>query len=86
MYTVNYTKDALKTLRKLPRNVSAQIVNKIKQYAADPAGQANNVKQLTGHPGYRLRVADWRVLFTIDSGALTLLVIKVGPRGSVYEG
>jgi len=50
----------------LPRDTSSRIVRKINAYAQDPASLANNVKRLTGHPGYRLRVGDWRVLFVIE--------------------
>lgn len=85
MYTVNYTKNATKTLRKLPRNVVAQIVGKISQYADNPASQAANVKRLTGAEEYRLRVGDWRVLFTVENGEMVITVLKIGPRGGIYE-
>jgi mRNA interferase RelE/StbE len=85
MYTVNYTKSAAKTLHKLPRNVSALIVGKINQYAADPASQGANVKKLSGAESYRLRVGDWRVLFTIDNGVMVITILAIGSRGSIYE-
>ena len=85
MYAVYYTREATRTLRKLPRNVAAQICAKVEQYAHDPASQANNVNKLTAHPGYRLRVGDWRVLFSVDGGRLTVTVLKIGARGSVYQ-
>jgi mRNA interferase RelE/StbE len=43
------------------------------------------VKQLVGEPGYRLRVGDWRVIYDVDSGRLVVRVLKIGPRGGVYE-
>jgi mRNA interferase RelE/StbE len=85
MYTVAYTRDAAKTLRKLPRDVVRRITAKVAQYAADPASQANNVKKLTEHPGYRLRVGDWRAVFLVDDGEMVVTVVKVGARGGVYE-
>ena len=84
MRTITYSKDALKTLKRLPNNISALIVSKIKQFAADPASLGNNLKPLKGQSGkFRLRVGDWRVLMT-DAGEI-VAVIKIGPRGSVYE-
>ena len=68
----------------MPANVSALIVSKIKQVAADSASLGNNVKALKGCPDqFRLRVGDWRVVMS-DRGEV-IAVVKIGPRGSVYE-
>lgn len=84
MRTIVYSKDALKTLRRMPANVSALIVSKIRQFADAPASLGNNLKVIKGRSGeFRLRVGDWRVIMTED-GEVTA-VIKIGPRGSVYE-
>ncbi|KQQ47877.1 cytotoxic translational repressor of toxin-antitoxin stability system [Methylobacterium sp. Leaf125] len=84
MKRIAYSKAALKTLSRMPANVSAMICAKIALLAADPATQANNVKALKGEPGvFRLRVGDWRVVYT-DQGEI-LAVIRVAPRGSAYE-
>jgi Cytotoxic translational repressor of toxin-antitoxin stability system len=32
-----------------------------------------------------LRVGDWRVLLTIDDGQMVITVVKIGPRGRLYE-
>jgi mRNA interferase RelE/StbE len=84
MYTIEYTKDAAKVLKTMPRNVSATIQAKIKVLSNDPYSAAN-VKKLTGRDGYRLRVGDWRVLFEINDGKLVILVLAVRPRGGAYE-
>jgi mRNA interferase RelE/StbE len=81
---IRYTKAALKTLMRMPSNPAQLIRGKIRQYAADPASSANNVKKLQGREvEYRLRVGDWRVIFTQDG--VILDVLKMGPRGSAYE-
>lgn len=85
MYEVVFTKEADRTLRKLPRNVATLIRTKINEIAANPYGQHNNVTKLTGREGYRLRVGDWRVLYELRDNQLLMLVVKMGPRGSVYE-
>lgn len=59
-------------------------MTRIAAYAADPATQANNVKRLKGRPAvWRLRVGDYRVLFSGD--AECTLVVDIGPRGAIYE-
>ncbi len=81
--TVTYKPAALKALRKMPRNEAERIRSKVRQYADDPASLANNVKALTGREGVRLRIGDWRVI--MDDQAEVLDVLKIGPRGGVYE-
>jgi mRNA interferase RelE/StbE len=81
---IRYTKAALKALTRMPNNTAQLIRGKIRQYAENPASLANNVKKLQGREdAYRLRVGDWRVIFTQDG--VILDVLKVGPRGSAYE-
>jgi len=84
MYSIEFTREAIKTLAKLPRNARELIRSKIDGLARDPFGAAN-VKQLVGQPGYRLRVGDWRVIYDVDSGRVVVRVLKIGPRGGVYE-
>lgn len=69
---------------RLPTDVSRKIRLKIEQYAAKPESLANNVKPLRGEPGVlRLRVGDWRVLFTEEGTVVA--VIKIAPRGDAYD-
>lgn len=82
MKAIAYSKDALKTLRRMPANVSALIVSKIGQFAADPQSLGHNLKALKGRPG-EFRVGGWRIIVTEDGEIIA--VIKIGPRGSVYE-
>jgi mRNA interferase RelE/StbE len=84
MKRVAYSKGALRTLRRIPANAAAIIREKIELYATSPKALANKVVRLQGASGYyRLRVGDWRVIFT--ENAEIVAIIKVGARGSVYE-
>ena len=84
MHEISYTADALKTLRRMPRNTADLIRRKVQEVAADPAN-ARNVKKLKGRDGYRLRVGDWRIVYDIEAGKLVLIVIEIGPRGDIYD-
>ena len=56
MFRVEYSKSARKALKAVPRNVAGLIVEKIGALAVDPFVSNSNVRELTSHPGYRLRV------------------------------
>jgi mRNA interferase RelE/StbE len=60
-------------------------MEKIELLAADPFAPNNNVRQLTNHPGYRLRVGDWRVVYLVREEALVIAVVRIAPRGEVYQ-
>jgi mRNA interferase RelE/StbE len=81
MKPVSYTKTAIKILRGMPANTSKLIRSKVGQYAADPASLANNVTNLTGREGIRLRVGNWRVIMR---DGIVLEVLDIGPRGGIY--
>lgn len=83
MKKITYTKAALKALIRMPRNMADRVREKIAEYAADPASQANNVKALKGREGIRLRVGDWRVI--MDDQGNVLAVLEIGPRGGIYD-
>ncbi|RDJ21795.1 type II toxin-antitoxin system RelE/ParE family toxin [Bosea caraganae] len=84
MKRITYSRDAIKTLQRIPANIAATIRAKVEQYAAEPSSLANNVKALKGEPGYyRLRVGDWRVVFSEDGQVI--LIVRVAPRGSAYD-
>ncbi|MEL7466409.1 MAG: type II toxin-antitoxin system RelE/ParE family toxin [Pseudomonadota bacterium] len=82
MKKIDYTREASKALRKMPANEAKRVRGKIEAYAADPAPLANNVKRLEGENAVRLRVGDWRVIMRDGE---VLAILKIGPRGGVYE-
>jgi len=68
----------------MDRATSKRIRAKIGQLASEPDALANNVTALKGGEGrMRLRVGDWRVIYTED--VVILSVLKISPRGSAYE-
>lgn len=85
MYQIEYTRDAIKVLKAMPRNVSLQIRGKIESLAADPFAANNNVRKLVGREAFRLRVGDWRVIYEIEGGRLVIHVLAVAPRGGAYQ-
>lgn len=84
MYQVEFSKESIRTLRRMPVSTAMLIRRKIDAVAQDPFG-AQGVKKLVGRDGYRLRVGDWRVLYLLDGQRLRILVTTIGSRGGVYQ-
>jgi len=84
MYQIEYSKQSIRALRRMPANVAMLIRSKIEAVAQDPLG-AQGGKKLVGRDEYRLRVGDWRVLYFLDGQRLRVLVTEIGPRGGVYQ-
>jgi mRNA interferase RelE/StbE len=84
MWTVEFSHDAVKALLRMPRDQALRIRTQIDRLARDPRASPN-VKKLTEHPGYRLRVGDWRVVYCLIQERLVIRVIRIASRGSVYK-
>lgn len=83
---IYYETRAIKDLRAIDQKARDRIVGEIVQYAAAPASQANNVKHLSGSPFYRLRVGDYRVIFSLDGEVATVMtVVRVRHRREAYD-
>ena len=81
---VEYSRQAAKTLMRIDAATSARIRANVSQLADDPASLANNITPLKGGEGLsRLRVGDWRVIYT--ETLVIVLVVRIGPRGGEYE-
>lgn len=81
MYTVVIKKRAKKFIDKLPIGEKRRIVAAIERL---PDG--DDIKQLKGHNGIlRLRVGDYRIIYTVNNSELIVIVIDAGNRGDIYK-
>ena len=69
----------------MSRNTANLIREKLDQLAQDPYARNPNLTKLQGRAGYRLRVGDWRIIYELEDDRLVILVLKVAPRGGVYQ-
>ncbi|MBQ1080099.1 type II toxin-antitoxin system RelE/ParE family toxin [Nocardiopsis sp. B62] len=83
-YRTVFRPEARSEPRKLPRNVAMAIFRKLTDLESDPLGY--DTTALVGNPEVRrLRVADYRVIYTVEEDQLIIWVVHVGHRSSVYE-
>ena len=73
-----------KVLNKLPKNVLRRIWARIHELESDP--RPTGCKKLVGYDNlYRLRVGDWRIIYSIEEDQLIILILEISPRGGAYR-
>jgi mRNA interferase RelE/StbE len=80
--TIRYSHSAARQIDALGWTVRHLIEAKLAQLAIEPTAFANLIKRLKGTHELRLRIGDYRVIFTDDG--LILDIRKVGTRGGIY--
>jgi mRNA interferase RelE/StbE len=84
-YTVTYSANAQKSLEKLSKKEFEQIHEKINGLCS---GMPNlNIKKLviSKRDLYRLRVSNFRIIYSIEHQQVNIHVIAIGPRKDVYD-
>lgn len=82
-YTVTILKLAEKFIVKLPKPEKERVLKAIYQL---PEG--NDIKELKGKKNkglYRLRVGDYRIIYSVDNGKLIVYIVDAGNRGDIYK-
>lgn len=83
---VQWTTKATRDLRRLDSRPREQVIAKVEQYAANPDALRNQVTRLVGQDYYRLRVGNYRVLFALEHGEVTVMVVeRVRHRREAYD-
>jgi mRNA interferase RelE/StbE len=82
---VVFTRSAEKSLARLPADRRRQILSRIEAVAADPGNRSFHIEPLAGSDLLRLRVGDYRVLFSLGETEGVLTVELVRTRGDVYK-
>lgn len=84
MYVIELAPRAEKEFRRLSRNVQKAIQKKIDSLAFVPRGK--NTKKLEGaFELYRLRVGDYRIVYSIQDTKLIILILRLGHRKDIYK-
>ena len=81
--TVSILPPAAKQLAKLDRPIRKRIGDAISALAVNP--RPAGCKKLVGVEAWRIRIADWRVIYQIHDRQLMVLVLRAGHRRDVYD-
>lgn len=85
MYDVRFSRMALKDLKGIARPMRQRIEAELLQLAQDPADPNLDVKAMRGSKSYRLRIGEFRVIYTREDVIKIITVIKVGNRRDAYR-
>lgn len=89
-YEVIYKKSAEKELGKLPKRIALQIAEEIDKLGDNP--RPHGYKKLTNYQVphapkdlYRIRVGDYRAVYSIEDNVITVVVFQIAHRRDIYE-
>jgi mRNA interferase RelE/StbE len=83
-YRVALKSSAEKEFFRLPDDIAARILPRIKALALDP--RPHGCKKLRGGTDeWRIRVGDYRAIYTIDDELMKVDVTRIAHRREVYE-
>ena len=81
MFQIDWKEHAIENLNKLEASISQRIFKKVEELADNPFSK--DIKRLKGSDDFRLRVGDYRIIFSIEGNLITILM--VGHRKNIYD-
>ena len=86
MYRVEFTKQALKDLKKMDKHTASLIIGWIRKNLEGCANPRIHGKALLGnHSGqWRYRVGDYRLIAEIEDNRVIILLLQIGHRREIY--
>ena len=85
-FKVAFTKEALKSLKKLDKGIARLITSWIRKNlegCTDPRAHGKGL--VANHSGqWRYRIGDYRLICEIDDGHLVILALSVAHRREIY--
>lgn len=82
-YRIELRPAAVRALKRIDHQDRGRIRGAIALLGEDP--RPPGAKALQGRPGFRVRVGDYRIVYTIEDQVLLVVVVTLGHRRDVYE-
>ena len=82
-YRIELRPAAVRALRQIDHQDRDRIRGVIALLGEDP--RPPGAKALRGRPGLRVRVGNYRIIYTIEDDVLLIVVVTLGHRSDVYE-
>ena len=82
-YEIRILRSAEKEMDKLPAIIRSRISNRILSLEDNP--RPRGAKKLSARDEYRLRIGDYRILYTASDSDAVIIIIAVGHRREIYR-
>ncbi len=82
-YRIELRPAAVRALSKLDPQVRRRVQGAISLLADDP--RPPGARSLRGRPGLRVRVGDYRIIYTVVDDKLLIVIVTLGHRRDVYD-
>jgi mRNA interferase RelE/StbE len=82
-YRIELRPAAVRALRKLDPQIRRRVQGAIALLAQDP--RPPGARALQGRPGLRVRVGDYRIIYTVKDDVLLVVVVRLGHRRDIYN-
>jgi len=84
-FSAEFAPKAAKFVKKLDKQIKPRIRNKILRLQIEPfPPETVRVEEYKDEKVFRVRVGDYRILYSVDYEEKTIIVINVDKRGRVY--
>ncbi|MCP8307466.1 MAG: type II toxin-antitoxin system RelE/ParE family toxin [archaeon] len=83
MFTIIYSRRALRSLKGLDKDTSKRIFQKIEELSSNPF--SIRFKKIRGTNCYAIRIGGYRVIYSVYFDKKEIHVLLIGPRETVYE-
>ena len=82
-YRIELRPAAIRALKRIHPEDKERVQGAIALLGQDP--RPPKAIALSGRPGYRVRVGDYRIIYTIQDDVLLVVVVNPGHRREIYQ-
>ncbi len=83
-YKIRWKESAVKELKRIDKQFIPKIISAVESLSNNPL--PNGIKKLSGAEfTYRIRIGDYRVIYSLSEKELTIEIIRAGHRKDVYR-
>lgn len=82
-YRIELRPAAIRALKRIDNQDRERVRGAIALLGQDP--RPPGAKSLRGRPGLRVRVGDYRIIYTVHNDVLLVVVVTLGHRRDVYD-
>jgi mRNA interferase RelE/StbE len=83
LFSIQISTSARKSIKKLSQKDQVLVFTVLETLKSNPTPPKS--LKLRGRDGYRFRVGDLRIIYTVQRGKLIVLILDIGHRREIYR-